>query len=140
MKKLVFLSLVCALAACKAEPAKEPAAADTATAPATEAAATVANGTQVGMFEVTMKDGSTITADIKADGTYSDMDASGKVTASGKWAVKDGKTCFMPDGKDEECWTETAPGPDGSFTATPVKGGDPVTVKPKSADVAPPKG
>jgi hypothetical protein len=43
--------------------------------------------------------------------------------------VADGKTCFDPDGDEgPTCYTETAVGADGSFTATPDKG-DPVTVK-----------
>ena len=48
----------------------------------------------------------------------------------GKFANKDGKDCFDPDGDDPEvCWTATAPGADGSFTATDPKGTT-VTVTP----------
>ena len=41
----------------------------------------------------------------------------------GKWAVKDGKTCFDDDGaKPEVCYTDSAPAADGSFTATEADG------------------
>jgi hypothetical protein len=88
-----------------------------------------ANGTTPGTFEVTAKDGTKTQTILREDGTYSDMDASGAETTKGTWNVADGKTCFDPDGDEgPTCYTETAVGADGSFTATPDKG-DPVTVK-----------
>ena len=74
---------------------------------------------------------------INEDGTYSDTAADGTVIAEGTWAVTDGKTCFTPNTEGEEamCYTETAPGADGSFTATPDSG-DPVTVRPATAAAA----
>ena len=88
---------------------------------------------------MTAKNGTVTTTVLNADGSYTDSNASGKVTGLGTWAVKDGKTCFTATkGSDSGCYTEAAPGADGSFTATPEKG-DPVTVKPivlTAADMA----
>lgn len=137
MRKYIYAPLLVglvALAACSKPapaPAPEPAAEETAAAPA------VANGSGPGTYEVVSADGSIGTSIINADGTYSDMDADGKVIAEGTWAVTDGKTCFTPttEGVEAMCFTESAPAADGSFTATPDKG-DPVTVRPKAAAAA----
>jgi hypothetical protein len=137
MKKLTLILLTAtALAGCKqqATPATAP-----SEAAATSAGATSANGSQAGAYQVTAKDGPVTTSMLNADGSYTDSDASGKVTGTGTWAVKDGKTCFTATtGSDSGCYTESAPGADGTFTATPDKG-DPVTVKPitlTTADMA----
>jgi hypothetical protein len=120
-----------ALAACQ-KPAPEPTATETAAAPVT------ANGSPAGMYDATDPKGVLTTTDLRADGSYTDTDASGKVTAVGTWAVTDGKTCFSPttEGVEAMCYSETAPAADGSFTATPDKG-DAVTVKPHMAEAAP---
>jgi hypothetical protein len=97
-----------------------------ATAPAAAAMVT-ANGSPPGTYDVAMKDGSKGKTTLNADGTYTDVDSNGKET-KGTWAVKDGKTCFTPTGKTAECYTESAVGADGSFTATSAKG-ETVTVK-----------
>ena len=130
MKRLLMVSLVGTLAACQPEPAEEPVVDDAAEA----APVTVANGVPVGTFAVTNADGTEGTTVINADGTYSDSDADGKLIEEGSWAVVDGKTCFTPttEGREAMCFTETAPGEDGSFTATPDEG-DPVTVRPAAA-------
>jgi hypothetical protein len=132
MKKLLILSLAGVLAACQQQPAPEPTASETAAAPVT------ANGSPAGVYDATAKDGTVTVSTLNADGSYTDADASGKVTAEGTWAVTDGKTCFTPttEGVEAMCYTEAAPGADGSFTATPDKG-DPVTVKPHMAEAAP---
>ncbi len=88
-----------------------------------------ANGTTPGTFEVTTADGAKARTVLNADGTYVDSDASGKETERGAWTVTDGKTCFDPEGDEgPTCWTETAPGADGSFTAKSDEG-EVVTVK-----------
>jgi hypothetical protein len=135
MKKLILLSLAASVAACQAEP--EPAPAPESEEAAPEAA--VANGSGPGTYEVTAADGSKMTAQINADGTYTDTAPDGTVVEEGTWAVTDGKTCFTPttEGVEPMCYTESAPGEDGSFTATPDKG-DPVTVKPKATEAAAP--
>jgi len=130
MKKLVLVAaLGLGLAACNN--ASEDAATDEATPAAAETAAamTSANGSPPGVYEVTAKDGTVTQTELMADGTYADHGADGAVTATGKWSVVDGKTCFDPDGDEAAtCYTESAPGADGTFTATPDQG-DPVTVK-----------
>ena len=142
MNKMLLVAVAAvALAGCKkAETGTENAAYnETSNASANEAAATeapaagnvvTANGSPPGTYDVVMKDGSKGKTTLNADGTYTDVDAKGKET-KGTWAVKDGKTCFTPDGKTAECYTESAPGADGSFTATSAKG-ETVTVKKSS--------
>lgn len=102
-------------------------------APATKAAGKMvtANGSKPGAYQVTEADGTVGRTILKADGTYKDLTAKGKVKAEGKWSVAKGKTCFTPStkGKQAMCFKETAAAKDGSFTATPDKG-KPVTVKP----------
>jgi opacity protein-like surface antigen len=115
----------CNQAAKNSDKAAAPAAANEV-APA---AMMTANGSTPGTFEVTAKDGTKSQSILRADGTYSDMDASGKETAKGTWNVTGGKTCFDPEGnKGADCYAETPVGADGSFTATSDKG-EVVTVK-----------
>lgn len=125
------------LAACSSEPAEEPATEDVAEEIAEAPAMTAANGSPAGTYEVTAADGTVTSSTLNADGTYVDTGADGSVLAEGTWAVVDGKTCFTPvtEGEETMCYTETAPGADGSFTATPDEG-DPVTVRPAAADVS----
>ena len=123
MKKLILLAGIAALAACSGkEPAAEEGAA--AEAPATEvAAAAPAAGPTPGSYDVTGPDGTKLVATLMADGSYVDRDAAGKVLEKGKWAAKDGKTCFDDEGdKAEVCYTDSAPAADGSFTATTADG------------------
>ena len=76
------------------------------------------------------KDGGVTT--LNADGSYKDTPVKG-LPKAGLVTYKDGKICFDPSGPKEgpECWTETVPAADGSFTATSDKGTK-VTVKPKA--------
>jgi len=136
MRKLAIVASLAALAACNPAPKEEPAATETA---APEAAApTVANGSGPGTYIVTAPDGTESTSVINADGTYTDMAADGTVSAEGTWAVTDGKTCFTPkgEGATTECYTESAPAEDGSFTAT-GDDGTTVTVRPAPAAATP---
>ena len=130
MKKLALIAAISLLAACsqkseeKKEVAAEPAA-ETAPAPAAD------SGTQPGTYDVKMADGTMASTVINADGTYADMDPTGKTVKKGKFAHKDGKDCFDPDGDEMGmCWAVTKPGADGSFTAT-ADDGTVVTVTPK---------
>jgi len=127
---LLIAAAAAALAGCqKAADASNEAVAPAASNSATPAAMTTANGSTPGTYDVTAKDGTKSQSILNADGSYSDLDASGKVTAKGTWNVTDNKTCFDPDGdKGPDCFTEAAVGPDGSFTATSDKG-EVVTVK-----------
>ena len=122
MNKLILLAGIAALAACTS---KEPAAEDTAAAeaPAAAVAAAPAVTATPGSYDVTGPDGTKLVATLMADGTYVDRDEAGKVLEKGKWAVKDGKTCFDDEGdKAEVCYTDSAPAADGSFTATEADG------------------
>lgn len=130
MKRLILLAATAmALSACsqKAEEAAAPEAAATdAMAPAadasTAAAMTTGNGSAAGTYDIVGPDGTKGMSKLNPDGTYEDTDESGKTTAKGTWAVKDGKTCFTPEGKPEECYTEGPAGADGSFEATGADG------------------
>lgn len=126
MNKLALLASVALLASCGS---KEPAPEATATADASmpmdvnagPTAAAVAMA-PAGSYDVTNPDGTTGTTTLMADGTYVDRDAKDKTVAKGTWAMKDGKRCFVPEGKPEECYTESAQAADGSFTATGADG------------------
>lgn len=131
MQKLVLLAAIAALSACsqKAEESKE-----TAAAPVEEMApaASADSGTAPGTYDVKMADGTMASTTINADGTYVDSDAKGKIV-KGKFARKDGKDCFDPDGDAAEvCWTVSTPAADGSFSAT-APDGTAVTVTPKKS-------
>jgi hypothetical protein len=118
-----------ALAACgkKEEAPVADATSEAATAATTPAAAASLAAGTYGVFDASGKQVGTTT--INADGTYRDENP-GKLPVAGVWAIKDGKTCFDPSGKDpEECYTDSAPGADGSFTATDAKGAV-LTIKP----------
>lgn len=128
MKHYALLAAVSLLAACSQQKPAEPAASESA---ATTAEAAPAPTPTPGTYDVTLPDGTRETSILNADGTYEDQDAAGKVTAKGTWGVKDGKTCFSPEGGPEECFIDSARAADGSFTATDAKGGT-VQVKPRA--------
>jgi hypothetical protein len=119
MRKFALLAGIALLAACQ-QKAEAPAAEDTGSAAA--AAPAAVQSPDAGTYDVVNPDGTKGVSVLNADGTYEDQDADGKATAKGTWAVKDGKTCFQPEGKAEECYTESARAADGSFTATDAKG------------------
>ncbi|MBL0923726.1 MAG: hypothetical protein IBJ12_04565 [Sphingomonadaceae bacterium] len=127
MKKLMMVAALSALAACSQQAEK---AAEEETVPVeTAAPAEVDSASMVGDYEIKMADGKMAKTTINADGTYVDTGPDGK-EIKGKFAMKDGKECFDPDGDEGEmCWTSTKPGADGSFTSTSDKG-DTVTVMP----------
>lgn len=125
MKKLVAVAALAVIAACsKPAPAPE-ATTPAAAAPAPAAEVLAADGkSPVGKFKITEPDGTVIMEEDKADGTYIDTDASGKVIETGKWVQKSPEHfCFTKDAPDakEQCTTEaidangvwTAKGPSG---------------------------
>ena len=123
MKTFALLAGVALLAACsqKTDTTDADAAASEAAAMPADVTATgpaTANGATPGSYDVTYADGSTSVDTLMADGTYVSRDANDKVTEKGMWAVKDGKTCFTPEGKTETCFSEGARAADGSFDAT----------------------
>ena len=136
MRKFAIILGPLALAACSGEPAEEEAPAEEVVVEEV-APMTAANGSPAGAYAATAADGTVTISTLNADGTYTDTDEAGTVLAEGTWAVTDGKTCFTPttEGVTAMCYTESAPGADGSFTATPDEG-EPLTVAPYVAPVA----
>ena len=128
---LILSTAALALTACGKKEAP-PAAVESDAVTATDVAAAPAAGPTPGVYEVTDAAGKNAgTTTINADGSYVDELPDGHRVA-GIVKVVDGKTCFDPSGKAEaECFTDSAPGADGSFTATDAKGVV-VTVHPKA--------
>lgn len=125
MKKLVTIAALAALTACSPQAEK---AAEAEAVPV-ETAAPAESASPVGDYDVKMADGKMGKTTINADGTYVDTGPDGK-EIKGKFARKDGKDCFDPDGDEAEaCWTSTTPAADGSFTSTGPDGAT-VTVTP----------
>lgn len=134
MKKLIALASIAALAACSQKAEEAPVAADTVAA-----VETPAMGTAPGTYDVFAADGSPAgKTTINPDGTYEETDKDGKAS-KGTFAVKDGKDCFDEEGDVADvCWAVTAPGADGSFTATSADGKTVLTVKPSAAPATAP--
>ena len=124
MNKLALLAGVALLASCgsKTEPAPDAMATADTTMPMDAGASPAATGPTAGSYDVTGPDGSKSVTTIMADGTYVDRDAKDKVIEKGMVAMKDGKTCFTPEGKTETCYTDGAVAADGSFKATAADG------------------
>ena len=123
MKKWIGLVGIATLAAC--QQAEAPAEEEAATEAAAPEAASI-----VGTYEETNADGKVVTTAINEDGTYTES-IDGAVTESGTWTQADGQDCFDPEGDEAptRCFTTSEMAEDGTFTATPVGGGDAITVK-----------
>ncbi len=132
MKRLATIAGFAVLAACSGGGGDAPEAEETPVV-AEASGPAVANGSPPGTYIVITADGAENTSVINADGTFADTAPNGSMT-TGTWAVVDGRTCFTmdADGAAPECWTETAPGEDGSFTAVSDEGVS-VTIKPAPA-------
>lgn len=119
MKTLIALVSLAALAAC-AEPAAEtPTPAETVAA---EAAPATTAADMAGTYEAKYPDGSVHVVVFDADGNFTETDAEGVVT-KGLFAVKDGKSCFNPEGDAAEvCWTDGEPDATGAFSSTAPDG------------------
>jgi hypothetical protein len=118
MRKVVSIVALAALAACgqgNSTTDNKQAAAAPAVAAGPHSNAAPGTYTQV------KADGSMVITHLEADGTYTDWVA-GAMTESGKWAVKDNKTCFTPADGKERCSSDGPMGADGSFTVTPDEG------------------
>jgi hypothetical protein len=109
MREILPIVALAALVACGQAKSNDEAA-QTPAAPHSNA--------QAGTFMRTNADGSLLTEILKDDGSYTYW-AGGAMTESGKWAVKDNKTCFTPEDGTERCATDGAVGSDGTFTETP---------------------
>ena len=133
MKKIVLIAAVAALSACSQSAEEAPAPEETVAAPEAPAAMTAAEA--AGSYDVSYPDGTTGVTTIHADGTFVATDGS-NVETRGTWAMKDGKSCFDPEGDAvEACWTQTEPDANGVFTAT-APDGTVVTVTPQSTPAA----
>ena len=122
MKRFTIIAGCVLLAACgsKNEAPADPAASGSASAAATAAAANYAP--PAGSYDVTRPDGSKGVTTLVADGNFVDRDDKDKVTDKGKWTMTDGKLCFASEKGETTCYAKSAPGADGSFTATDPKG------------------
>ena len=112
MKRIVFVALMASVAACS-QPAPAPeATAEAKTAEAAPAAAAeslAADGKPtVGKYQVTRADGTVMTDDVRADGTYVTTMADG-TTETGKWEQKGPNLyCGTQDkqGAKQKCYEE----------------------------------
>lgn len=132
MRKLMMIAAPLALAACTSEAVEEEVVEEEAMADEAEAM-TTSNGTAAGTYDVTMEDGTVGVSTLNADGTSQSFDGEGNVVQEATWEVVDGQTCFTSEseeGAETECWTESEPAEDGSFTATNADG-ETVTVSPQ---------
>ncbi len=125
MKFYIAMSAALAVAACSPGAEREGGAEAEA---AVEEVAASDGSVAAGDYIVEDADGSGPFS-IDADGNWSNTDDDGnEVTGSSE--VVDGKICFTVDGEEEaECWTNEAPGEDGSFSSTSDEG-ETVTVTP----------
>jgi hypothetical protein len=129
MKKLVLVAALATLSACQQEAAPAPEATpDTAAATAATAApagSMAADGkSPIGKFQITTHDGKVFTEEVKADGSYVQTDAAGKVVETGKWEQKSPtQYCFTTNEKDAKqvCNTEGVDAA-GKWTTTNAKG------------------
>jgi hypothetical protein len=132
MKKIMIIAAFAVVSACSKEAPAPEAAATTEAAAATPAAEVMAadGKSPVGKFKITEADGTVIMEEAKADGTYVDTDASGKVVETGTWVQKSpDHFCFTKEGagSKEKCTTEAVDAK-GVWTAQ-VEGGKTSTVE-----------
>jgi hypothetical protein len=127
MRMLALCLATLALAACdQGETSTEPLATAAADEPEPQPTSLASPGT----YSVTEIDGTKVTSVFAADHTYSNT-VHGLKTEAGSWSIVGGRTCLTPsEGADAvaRCYTDSAPGRDGTFTATPDVG-DPITIK-----------
>ncbi|ANY20035.1 hypothetical protein A6F68_01520 [Tsuneonella dongtanensis] len=126
MKRLIMVAALATLAGCsQSETAPAPEAEATAEAPVAAAAPLAADGKATpGMYKITTSDGMTFMEEVKADGTYVQTDADGKVVETGKWVQKSPtEYCTTKDGEGEveKCNTEGIDA-DGKWFSTNSEG------------------
>ena len=125
----IATSIALALTACsKKEEAPVVDASEVAAATEAAAAALPPPGT----YEIVDATGKVLgTNTLNADGGYARA-MTGAPREAGIIKMVDGKTCLDPSGPaPAECFTDSAPGADGSFTATDAKGVV-MTIRPKA--------
>ena len=123
MRKILPIAALATLAACGQSKAD-----DTQQAAAEPPAATAPHSNAgPGTFVRTAADGTMTVLRLQPDGTSSTWVA-GNETETGKWAVKNDHTCYVPDGGKERCTSDGPIQPDGRFRVTPAEG-DPYTLQ-----------
>ena len=139
MKKIIAFAAVLALAACNdADTNADSAAADADTTAAAETAdnSSVLEGDAPGFeavapgtYQVTRSGGEVDYIEIHPGMTFSRVAADGTATG-GSIFMKDGKTCFQVEGRDQEdCFTDGQRQSDGSMETTAANG-NVATVRP----------
>ncbi len=140
MKKLIAASLALALAACNGS--DEGATDDAATTDDTAEASDVLEGDAPGFeavapgtYQVTRSGGEVDYIEIHPGMTFSRVDADGNATG-GSIFMKDGMSCFLVEGEEEEsCFTDGPTQDDGSMETT-SEAGDVSTVVPVDGHLA----
>ena len=122
MKTILLFATVAALSACSpktdntAAPANDVTAPETANDAMANDTAAAWTGFEPGTYAVTDPKGKADVT-INSDGTYTSVDAAGK-KESGAFVMKGVKGCFTAKGAAEMCYTNSAPGADGSWIGT----------------------
>jgi hypothetical protein len=132
MKKLIFVATLATLAACaESEPAAE---ADTATdavaeAPAPASEVMAADGqSPVGSYRITEPDGSVMTEELRADGTFTNIGVDG-VERTGTWVQKSPALfCSTVQGETEKCYEEAVDA-QGVWTSKDPESGEVSTIE-----------
>ena len=135
MRKTIALAALLALAACNNADSDADDAAATATAETADASDVLegeAPGFEAvapGTYQVTRSGGEIDYIEIHPGLTFSRVAADGTATG-GSIFMKDGKTCFLVEGEDQEnCFTDGPKEPDGTMKTTSANG-NVSTVKP----------
>lgn len=134
MKKIMLVAALAAVAACSetaTDTATEADAAATEEVAAAPAANLAADGQPApGMYRITTAEGEVFNEEVKADGTYVQTDAEGKVVETGRWEQKSPEQyCYVVDEQyreegdtgQQKCNTEGI-GADGKWTSTNPEG------------------
>ena len=131
MRKTIAFAAMLALAACNnagsdadnADDADATATAETADASdVLEGEAPGFEAVAPGTYQVTRAGGEVDFIEIHPGMTFSRVAADGTATG-GSIFMKDGKTCFLVEGQDEEnCFTDGKPEPDGTMKTTAANG------------------
>ena len=129
MKKIIAFAAVAALAACNGTETEEIAETETEVAGATADASTVLEGEEPGFeavapgtYQVTRAGGEVDYIEIHPGMTFSRIAADGTATG-GSIFMKDGKTCFLVEGAEQEdCFEDGPRQPDGTMQTTSANG------------------
>lgn len=129
MKKLIVASLAVALAACNGAGDTETEADVEAETEMADAGNSILEGEEPGFeavapgtYEVTRQGDQVDYIEIHEGMTFSRVDADGEATG-GVIFMKDGMTCFLVEGAEEEnCFTDGPTQPDGSIETTSTEG------------------